>query len=87
MKIQALWRMYKTRQWYIMISQLRVQACLKIQHNWRLIKFLRVGPKIMREKRFNAAQMIQKYLRGYLQKKHFEKEIAIEKLEQTQQFF
>lgn len=46
-----------------------------------------MGPKIRRAKRFKAAQTVQKYIRGYLSKKHHEKELAVSKLEHTAVFF
>lgn len=41
-----------------MITKLRLAAAIKIQSNFRLIRFLKVGPKIRQAKRFAAAATI-----------------------------
>lgn len=75
--IQACWKRYKTVVWYKMISQLRLAAAIKIQSNFRLIAFLKVGPKIRRQKRFKSASTVQKYMRGYLSHKQSFKQMSL----------
>jgi hypothetical protein len=75
--IQACWKRYKTLVWFKMITQLRLAAAIKIQSNYRLIRFLKVGPKIRMQKRFIAATTVQKYIRGYLSQKHSFKQMSL----------
>ena len=86
-RIQAAWRRYKTQEWYRIITQLRIDACIRIQRNWKLIKFLKMGPKIRKAKRDAAATIVQKYLKGYLTSKHALKHMAETKIGITAAFF
>lgn len=70
-----------------MITKLRLAAAIKIQNNFRLVRFLKLGPKIRRGKRNAAATIVQKYMRGYLQKKQIEKEVLDTKLMNCHNFF
>jgi hypothetical protein len=78
--IQAAWKCFKTVLWFKMINKLRHQAASKIQSNFRLIRFLKMGPKIRREKRRVAVTMVQKYIRGYLSNKHTSKDLCDTKI-------
>lgn len=86
-RIQAAWRRYKTQEWYRIITQLRIDACIRIQRNWKLIKFLKMGPKIRKAKRDAAAITVQKYMKGYLTQKHALKQMAETKIGVTAAFF
>lgn len=85
--IQSLFRGYKCRQWYKIITQLRLAAVIKIQSNFRLIKFLKVGPKIRRAKRNAAVTTVQKYMRGWLTHKHTLRKMMETKIEECFDFF
>lgn len=51
------------------------------------MKFLKLGPKIRRAKRNEAATGVQKYLRGYLAHKHCYKMMASTKIDNNAAFF
>jgi hypothetical protein len=68
--IQKVWRGIVTVRWYKTTCAKRLAAARKIQSNYRLITFLKVGPKIRSAKRNAAAVTVQKYLKGYLAVKH-----------------
>jgi hypothetical protein len=59
----------------------------KLQSAWRLYHFLNVGPKIRREKFFKAAQLFQKYARGYLIQKKVLKQLAELKVNNCFEYF
>lgn len=56
--IQNMFRGYKTRQWYKMITKLRLAAVIRLQNNFRLLRFLKMGPRIRKAKRNSAAKML-----------------------------
>lgn len=85
--IQAVWKRFATVRWYVETCKKRLAACSKIQSNYRLIRFLKMGPKIRRAKRDAAATAVQKYMKGYLCQKHSMKALSNLKLEQSVQFF
>lgn len=47
----------------------------RIQSAWRLFWFLQIGPRIRKARFGNAATMVQKWMKGYLCKKHCYKEL------------
>jgi len=56
--IQSLFCGFKCRQSFKMITKLRLAAAIKIQNNFRLIRFLKLGPKLRRGKRNVAAAIV-----------------------------
>jgi len=56
--IQARWRCYRVKQWFTLISALRLAAVKKIQKNWGIYRMISIGPKIVRARKDKAATMV-----------------------------
>lgn len=68
--MQKHWRGCKTREWVKVRRAEMVAAASRIQSAWRLYWFLQIGPRIRKARFGNAAIMVQKWMKGYLAKKH-----------------
>lgn len=85
--IQSLFRGYKCRQWFKLITKLRLASAIRIQRNFRLMRFLKVGPKIKKAKRKAAATIVQKFMRGWLAHKNVMRQMMDTKIEECVYFF
>lgn len=65
-KIQTWYRMIRQRLWLIKLKQKRQTAISRLQMHWRRMKQIMIIPRNLYQKQKQAAQCIQRYLKGYL---------------------
>lgn len=81
--IQSRWRCYRVKQWYDLITALRITAVKKIQKNWGIYRVISVGPKLVKARKFKAAIVVQKFIKGYLGNKKAIRQLMESKVEET----
>lgn len=85
--ISKFWRGCKTREWVKIRKAEMIASAKRIQSAWRLYWFLQIGPRIRRAKFFKAASTVQKFMRGYIYKKHVYKELMEHKVNYCYEHF
>jgi len=75
------------RIWWIKTRELRTKAASMIQKNFRLFRRWNVIPKLMRSRKNNSAEIIQKYLKGYIVSRRLYHQIQQNKIDQNYNFF
>ncbi|TNV82180.1 hypothetical protein FGO68_gene233 [Halteria grandinella] len=70
-RLQAWVRMHFVRQAYLKLSQLRLYAVLMVQRKFRDYRRHTIVPRMLKQRRDNAASTVQKYMRGYLVNKEW----------------